>query len=67
MQRQFAANEGFPAMVEHADRIEAMQEEEAAGLLGQRVGRVCGQVDGDRAERRQDPARMSNRPFQAIR
>ena len=66
MQRQLAADEGFPAMVEHADRIEAMQEEEAAGLLGQRVGRLCGQLDGNGAERRQDPARMGDGPFKTI-
>lgn len=66
MQRQLGAGEGIASVVKHANRIEAVQEEKAAGLLGQRVGRVCGQVDGNRAERRQDPARMGDGPLKAI-
>ncbi len=67
MQRQFSANEGFAGKIHDAECNETVQEQEMAGLRGQCVGRVCGQMNGDCAERRQNPAGMGDGPPKAVR
>ena len=60
MQRQLGADQGSLGAARLAEAVEAVQQQELAGLPGQRrIGR-CVQVDGDRAERRQDPPGMGD-------
>lgn len=50
MQQQFSANEDVTGNADRVDRGKTMQEEKTVGLVGQRICRVRGQVNGKRAK-----------------